>query len=136
MSTRHEVKATSFADPADVAAFHHAKSLGMSDEEAFKHGDNGIGCWGDDCTKGLWVALPPETMIETWGSVASARHQIVSLVCEKTRTEIAARVGDRMPHRANITNGAGIDMSPDTCAALGLAPPVSANVAWFLPEHY
>ena len=41
-----------------------------------------------------------------------------------------AMVKDKMPHRENITNGSGMDMNPDTCAALGLIPPVMINATW------
>ena len=35
--------ASSFADLADVRAFKRAKAKGMTDQEAFRYGDNGIG---------------------------------------------------------------------------------------------
>ena len=43
----HSTTATSFADPADVAAFKRCKAQGKSDHECFAVGDNGIGSWGD-----------------------------------------------------------------------------------------
>lgn len=136
MSTRHEVKATSFADVGDVAAFRRCKAKGGSDKQCFRVGDNGVGYWGDDTTLGLWVALPPEVMVETWGSVVNARHKPVAIQCATTGKECIAQVGDTMPHLENITNGARMDLSPQTCAALGLFPPVSVIVVWFMPEHY
>jgi len=35
-----------------------------------------------------------------------------------------------MPEKTNITNGAGIDLNPDACAALHLQPPVLTRVTW------
>lgn len=135
-ATRHQVKATSFADPRDVAAFKRCKERGGSDKQCYRVGDNGIGFWGDDTTVGLWVALPPEVMVATWGSVAAAKHKSVVVQCQRTGEEVIAQVGDTMPHLVNITNGAGIDLSPQTCAALALSIPAEAQVVWFLPEHY
>src|SRR4051812_26848824 len=65
----HDVLATSFADPADVAAFRRCKAAGGSDQECFRVGDNGIGKWGDDCTAGSGpkCALPPEDWLAKWG---------------------------------------------------------------------
>src|SRR5947207_12121824 len=42
----YSAKASSFADPADVAAFKRCKERGGSDQDCFKVGDNGIGAWG------------------------------------------------------------------------------------------
>lgn len=120
------VIASSFADPPDVRAFRRAKARGLSDQEAFKLGDNGIGCYGD-CTAQTHTAmcaLPPEDLIERFGSVANARHALVKLTYEGR--EIPCIVADRMPHRANIKNGAGIDLNPAAIAALGI--PVGAMV--------
>ena len=57
--------ASSFADLADVRAFKRAKAKGMTDQEAFRYGDNGIGCFGDDVTtlKIPYVAVPPDDMV-------------------------------------------------------------------------
>jgi len=42
----HKVIASSFADPADVRAFKRCKAQGKTDQECFRVGDNGVGCWG------------------------------------------------------------------------------------------
>lgn len=75
----HHGKATSFADPADVAAFKRCKSRGGTDKECFKVGDNAIGCWGDSTAEGSGpsCALPPDDMIEKWGNVKAAKHKRV-----------------------------------------------------------
>ena len=122
----HHVTASTFADPADVAAFRRHKAEGESDEQAFKFGDNGIGYWGDDCSQGSGpkCALPPEV----WREHPSPRAAKVEVaIGGKT---VVAELGDTMPHEANIRNGAGIDMNPDLCAALGVRPPDMVKARW------
>jgi len=122
----HAVRASTFADPADIAAFKKAKSAGLSDQQAFKVGDNGVGKWGDDCSQGAgpMVALPPED----WKGLKVPRLAAVE-VTANGRTVIA-KLGDTMPARANITNGCGIDLNPDACQALGLKPPTLVPAKW------
>jgi hypothetical protein len=125
------VKASSFADLADLAAFQHAKALGWSDARAFKVGDNGIGAWGDLTARDdiPMCALPPEDWLAKWGNAASARGQKVS-VTYKAQIVIG-ELRDTMPHRANITNGAGIDLNPGFAKAFGVkAPFMLDDVEW------
>lgn len=125
----HHVLASSFADPADVAAFRRCKARGGSDQECFKKGDNGIGLWGDDTTGQIpMCALPPEDMIERWGAIDAARRKKVH-VSANTRSVVCI-VADRMPHRDHITNGAGIDLNPAAVYDLGLTPPVKVRAIW------
>lgn len=129
-SIEHHVKASSFADPADVRAFKKCKARGKSDKECFKVGDNGVGCWGDDTSEGSGpsCALPPEDMTEKWGSLANAKHKLVEVAAAgKTVTCV---LKDRMPHRNAIKNGAGIDLNPDAVRALGLEPPIMITAVW------
>jgi hypothetical protein len=122
----HSVKASSFADPADVRAFKRCKLNGGSDQECFKLGDNAVGAWGDSTEEGTGpsVALPPED----WQPFPDHRFKKVEVrYGDKT---VIALLKDTMPHKANIKNGAGIDMNPDTCAALGLTPPVMVKASW------
>jgi len=121
---------TCFATPSDYNAYRKAKAEGKTDEEAFAMGDNCIGCWGDRTNGSQAIcALPPETMAETWGSLASAKHKPVLVTYNGKSFECI--VGDVMPHRANITNGAIIDMNPALCAGLGLPDEnVSVIVTW------
>lgn len=123
----HPVKASSFADPADVAAYLRAKAHGMSDARAFKFGDNGIGCWGDDCKGGSGpaCALPPED----WKPFKAAARK-KKVIVKANGKQVVCELRDTMPHRENITNGAGIDLSPDACAALGVKPPVMIRATW------
>ena len=123
----YEVKGSSFADPADVRAFKRCKERGGTDQECFKLGDNARGAWGDDTSEGTGpsVALPPED----WSQFGAAPRlkKVQVRYGEKT---VVAELKDTMPHKANIRNGAGIDMNPDTCRALGLEPPVLTKVSW------
>jgi hypothetical protein len=125
------VKASSFADLADLAAYQHAKALGWSDARAFKVGDNGIGAWGDLTARDdvAMCALPPEDWLAKWDSAAAARGQKVS-VTYKGQTVIGG-LRDTMPHKANITNGAGIDLNPGFAKAFNVTPPfLLDDVEW------
>lgn len=119
--------ASSFADPADVIAFRKCKAQGHSDQHCFALGDNGIGKWGDDCSSGSGpaCALPPED----WQQFGGAAHNKKVIVTGNGRT-VTCFLRDTMPHRANIHNGAVIDLSPDTVEALGWKPPLMAHVTW------
>ncbi|HEY2857114.1 MAG TPA: hypothetical protein VGJ21_01695 [Terracidiphilus sp.] len=138
----HVVKATSFADPADVAAFRRCKAGGGSDAFCFGRGDNGVGKWGDDCTAGSGpaCALPPEDWM-AFGAAARNKKVLVKRAgnreqgtiatgAETAPLQVTCFLRDTMPHKANITNGAGIDLNPDACAALGVTPPVMTQVTW------
>ena len=125
----HRVRASSFADKADVDAFKRCKRDGGSDQQCFKVGDNGVGCWGDDTYTGPpMCALPPEDMEEKWGSIAAARHKRVRVTTGDKTVECI--LADRMPRRANIRNGAGIDLNPAAGAALKLKPPFLVSASW------
>lgn len=122
----HHVKASSFADPADVLAFRRCKAQGKSDQECFKVGDNGIGEWQDDCTGPTPMCALPREDWEPFGNAARGKKVVVTangktVICE---------LRDTMPHRAHITNGAGIDLNPGAIAALGLHPPVMVSAIW------
>lgn len=127
VSEVHTVKATSFADPADVKAFRKCKAAGGSDQDCFKVGDNGVGKWGDDCTQGNGpiCALPPEEW-QQFGAQARGKKVIVT----HGDKQVIAGLRDTMPHYASIHNGAGIDLNPDACDALGISIPAEARVTW------
>ena len=122
--------ASSFADLADVRAFKRAKAKGMTDQEAFRYGDNGIGCFGDDVTtlKIPYVAVPPDDMVERWGSVKASKHKPVLVTINGVTHRCI--VGDRMPWRKNIRNKAVIDLAPGAQAAFGLKPPFMVPASW------
>ncbi len=124
------IKASSFADPKDVAAFRKCKSAGNSDEHCFGVGDNGVGCWGDDCTEGTGpsCAVPPEYMVNRWGSMHDAKHKQV--LVQANKQSVVCILKDVMPHIRHITNGARIDLNPDAVRALGLEPPILIDASW------
>jgi hypothetical protein len=122
--------ASSFADPADVRAFRRCKAQGKSDNECFGVGDNAIGYWKDDTSEGTGksVAVPPDDMIERWGSKDAAH--LKQVLIQTTTTQATAFVKDTMPWKRHITNGAVIDCNPDTCAALNEKPPMMIAAKW------
>lgn len=111
------VTASTFADPRDVARFWDCKRKGGTDKVCYRVGDNGVGKWGH-ATATLhtpFVALPYE---EWAGSAHTGGDKVV--VTYKGR-RVVAELGDTMPHRQWIKNGAGIDLNPACAAALGIA---------------
>lgn len=123
-------KASSFADPKDVAAFRKCKAQGGNDQECFAKGDNGIGCWGDDTTNLdiPYVAVRPDDMIARFGSIDAAMHQPLKLtIGSQTHICIA---GDRMPWAKNVKNGAVIDLAPGAQKLFGLKPPFMKPCSW------
>jgi hypothetical protein len=124
-STAHTVRASAFAYRQDIVAFQACKARGGTDQECFKVGDNGIGVWHDDTTSGTkpMCALPPED----WKPFEpNARGKLV--LVKARGKEIICELRDTMPARANIKNGAGIDLNPGACLALGLVPGPSVMV--------
>jgi len=129
MNEVHHTKASSFADDADLAAFRRAKAKGMSDQQAFKLGDNGVGCWGDSCASGSGprCALPPED----WKLLIPHARGAKVRVCANGH-EVVCELRDRMPAKATALarNGCGIDLNPDAAAVLGLRPPFIVDATW------
>jgi hypothetical protein len=125
------VRATSFADPADVAAYNKAIAAGKTREEALALGDDGVGAWGDDTTsEGVpMCALPPEDWQAKWGAGDNARGRKVSVTYNgKT---VIGELRDTMPPKAAIHNGAGIDLNPGFAKAFNEKPPfVLEGVKW------
>jgi hypothetical protein len=126
----HIVTASSFADPADVVAYKKCLKSGKTEKQCLAVGDNGIGLWGDDTTVAKPIcALPPDDWLAKWkkGSIARGKKIELSLNDKKVICELR----DTMPAKANITNGAGIDLNPGAAKALGLKPPfMQPNVGW------
>lgn len=128
-----KVLASSFADLADVRAFQRCKASGKSDKECFKVGDNGIGAWGDVTAQEVtpMCALPPDDVIAKWGVMTSkVRHKRVRVRLASSGREAVCLLGDRMPWKKNIKNGAGIDLNPAAAKALGLRPPFMVPAEW------
>jgi hypothetical protein len=125
----HIGKASSFADPRDIAAFRRCKLQGKTDQQCFKVGDNGIGVWGQDTTTPEPAcALPPDDMIEKFGTISGARN--AKVIVRGNGKEVVCVVKDRMPWRKNIANGATIDLNPGAVQALGLHPPIMIPAEW------
>jgi hypothetical protein len=121
-----ECKASSFADPADVERFRKCKAQGKSDLECFEVGDNGRGCWGDDTTADKPMCALPR---EDWEGLGR-RARGARVVVEANGRRVTCELRDTMPRRKNILNGAGIDLNPAACRALGLRPPVMVEARW------
>lgn len=120
------VMASSFADPADIAAFRRCKGMGKSDQECFKSGDNGIGKWGDETTVDKpMCALPPERWQILGDDARGARVRV-----KANGKEVVCELRDTMPRLGNIKNGAGIDLNPAAVKALGLKPPIMVPATW------
>lgn len=122
----HTVKASSFADPADVAAFKKCKALGNSDSFCFARGDNGIGAWGHNTAQEEtpMCALPREIWQragKSGGAGVEVRFNGVTVV---------GILGDTMPSLANIKNGCGIDLNPGFGKEWELKPPFMVTVQW------
>jgi hypothetical protein len=128
-----KVLASSFADLADVRAFERCKARGKSDQECFKVGDNGRGCWNDITAQEVtpMCALPPDDVVERFGTFSSkARFAMVRVTVLKTGRSVVCVLADRMPWKKNIKNGAGIDLNPAAAKALGLKPPFLVPASW------
>lgn len=125
-----EVNASSFADPADVAAFLKCKAQGKSDQECFKVGDNGIGFTGINCADDSIpiCALPPEEWKAKYGSSKNAAGKPVDVTYE--HKTVRGIMGDTMPAIANIKNDARIDLNPGFAKAFGVKPPFMIRVVW------
>jgi hypothetical protein len=125
-------KATSFADPADVAAFRKCKAEGGTDEHCFAFGDNAIGAWGNDTSAGSGpqVALPPEVLIALYVSLTHAKGKNIVVTNLANGKSVQAVVEDLMPHLGHEVSGAGIDCNYDTVAELGEEAPMSITVTW------
>ena len=121
-----KVKATSFADPADVRAFERCKAQGKTDLQCFAVGDNGIGKWGHGTAQEerAMAALPRDVWADA-GKTGGAKLEV-----RYNGKTVEGILGDTMPHTKNIKNGAGIDLNPAFSKQLGLKPPFTAEVEW------
>ncbi len=121
----HEGKASSFADPADIRAFKRCVAAGHSEQFCLSKGDNGIGKWGADTTQPIpMCALPPEE----WEHLP--HPQGTPVIVEANGQTTRCYLQDTMPARANIKNGAIIDLNAAACKALGLEPPIMVDARW------
>lgn len=125
-----DVIASDFASIADLAAYQQAKAKGLSDAQAFKVGDNGRGCFGALTAQEEtpMCALPPDDMVEKFGSILKAKNARVRVTVGKR--SVVCILADRMPWKRHIKNGCGIDLNPAALTALGLKSPVRIAASW------
>jgi hypothetical protein len=126
----HVVKASSFADPADVAVYKKCLRSGRTALQCYGVGDNGIGLWRDDTTVAKpMCALPRDVWLAKWKTKSIARGKKIELSFNGKK--VICELRDTMPTTAKITNGARIDLNPGAAKALGLKPPfMQPNVGW------
>ena len=121
-----KVKASSFADPADIVAFNRCKARGLSDMDCFAVGDNGIGKWGaNTAQEHTCMAAIPRDVWAAAGKTGGAKLEV-----RYNGNVVAGILGDTLPHSKNIRNGAGIDLNPAFAKALGLRPPFMVEAEW------
>ncbi|RYD34900.1 MAG: hypothetical protein EOP86_09850 [Verrucomicrobiaceae bacterium] len=117
--------ASSFADPKDIADFRECKATGKSDRSCFAVGDNGVGCWGADTTVDVpMCALPPED----WAHLTRPAGTLVEVTVGSR--SVVCQLQDKMPAKANIRNGAVIDLNKAAWDRLGHQPPVKKPCSW------
>lgn len=131
-------KASSYGDAEDMRAYQKAliaflkagKRQADAEAAARKVGDPGIG-WADNVLSDAsvpWVALP----YEDWqGKYGTKRRAHGAKVRVKIRDKsVVCVLGDTMPHKANIKNGAVIDLAPGAQLAFGLKAPFLVDCDW------
>jgi hypothetical protein len=131
-------KASSYGDTKDMAAYQAALIAGLrgglsqrdAEARARKVGDPGIG-WMDNVLSDVstpWVAVPYEAWFQKWGSKKQAHKRPINVTINgKT---VRCILGDTMPHLANITNGAVIDLAPGAQNAFNLNAPFMVPASW------
>lgn len=119
-----KMRASSFADPNDIAAFERCKALGKTDKQCFAVGDNGIGCWQDSTKEGTGpsCALHVDVIRAKWGSKNAGKHKQVWV--RYADKEVICVLKDICGKRDRI------DLNPDAVRAIGLKPPILVEVHW------
>ena len=120
----HSCKASSFADPADIARFKKCKATGKTDKQCFAVGDNGIGLWKDNTAQERipMCALHGDDMVEKFGSINGAMHaRVIVRINGKT---VDCLLADRMSARNRV------DLNPAALKAFGLKAPLLAAAEW------
>jgi hypothetical protein len=117
-------KASSFADPGDLAVFKLCKASGKSDVQCFAKGDNGIGEFGDITAQTVtpFVAIHKSYMISRWGSVHAAAHREVIVWINGVMKTI--KVGDR------ISEPGRIDLNPAAYCLWKFKAPLMVVARW------
>ncbi len=119
-----KAKASSFADPKDVADFNKCKAQGKTDGQCFAVGDNGIGAWGAFTaqTAKPMVAVHKDDAVARWGSFDGAAHRSVRVTVGGQ--SVVAVVEDKLGTPGRI------DLNPATAKKLGLTPPFLKPCEW------
>jgi hypothetical protein len=122
-SSKH-VKASSFADPADIVAFKRCKATGKTDLQCFAVGDNGIGLYGANTAQDHtpMCALHRDDMVRLFGSVKNAAHK--KILVHANGKEVVCSVEDRM---SSVNR---IDLNPAAAKYLGLKPPFLVDASF------
>jgi hypothetical protein len=110
------VKATSFADAADLRAFNRGRKAGKTEVQALSDGDNGMGAWGLSTVKGTGPCVALSPSVEGF-----ARNRMVRIFYGERHCDADVR---------DIAPDGVIDLNPDACEELGLIPPVRVMVDW------
>ena len=129
--------ATSYGDTQDRQDYQRAliahlrAGLTQKRAEALarKVGDPGIGWVNNDLLDGQpWVALPYEDWQAKYGTKRKAHKAKVRVTIGKQTHDCI--LGDTMPHKANIKNGAVIDLAPGAQKAFNLKAPFKVKAKW------
>lgn len=117
--------ASVFADPKDLREYARRKAQGMTDREAFRYGDNGIGASGRITSQTLdpMVALHPLDIRAKWGQMSKAWGKKV--IIEYRGKTCTATLEDYMS-----STHARIDLNPAAVAQLGIPPGGMVEVSW------
>jgi len=110
------IRATSFADPADLRAYNRARFNGKSHSEALAVGDNGLGAGGLSTVAGTGPCC-------AFADFPKYRGKLVRVFYGEKHVDCDVR--DAGPSGV-------IDLNPDAVNALGLRPPLSVmvDIAW------
>jgi hypothetical protein len=118
-----DAKASSFADPADIAAFVKCMAKSRTKAQCLKVGDNGEGYWEDDTTTDQpQCALNKKHILKQWGSMANGKHKPVEVL-----------IGGQIVKCILTDTGAPVtrvDLNPGAVAAFGLKPPILEKAKW------
>jgi len=132
--------ASSFADAKDIAAYRNAVvtflQAGFSqhdaEQKALAVGDPGKGWMDNDLSNDTpWVALPVEDWKAKFGpnNAKSKAHRAKVNVTINGKT-VTCILGDTMPHKEDIHNGAVVDLAPGAQKAFNLKPPFMVPCMW------
>ena len=133
-----EGKASSYGDPADQRRYRQrvarelaaGKNQEQAEAEGRKVGDPGLGWMGNDITElgTPWVAVPQDDWKDRHVTKRRAHRCLVEV--EINGVARLCVLGDTMPWRRNIRNGAVIDLAPGAAKLWGLKAPFMAPVRW------